>query len=146
MDQLENLPGLSPVMIVLVLIIREFLGLVKVFVDRVTSKPPPENGETLIKQQRGQAALVTADMIKHDSVKKLDELYNWHNQRDSEGVFLWYNKRETREAIIKLARSVERVANALTEVNNKVNALAKIAEDNQRKLELLERDIIRRDR
>ena len=50
--------------------------------------------------------------------KKVEELYNWHNITDSDGVRIWYIRRSLSEAIQKLTDTISlqtQILNSLTE-------------------------------
>ena len=44
---------------------------------------------------------------------QVDDLYKWHDQRDADGVPVWYIRRSLEEAIVKLAASQESLADCI---------------------------------
>jgi len=45
--------------------------------------------------------------------RMIADLHQWHSQRDSDGVFIWYVRRSLEEAIKELARSVSKMSDSI---------------------------------
>jgi len=54
---------------------------------------------------------------------KLDDLWNWHNKEDSDGVRVWYIRTSLEKSLHKLSRVLDRQYEVLSSVVSKVNSL-----------------------
>lgn len=52
--------------------------------------------------------------------RQIDDLYNWHNQHDDEGVKIWYVRRSLEEAVHKLAKNIEFEAKLLDRIDGRL--------------------------
>ena len=52
-----------------------------------------------------------------DDRRRLQDLHDWHDKEDSEGVKVWYVRRSLEDAITKLSENIERQTEILTELH-----------------------------
>ena len=52
--------------------------------------------------------------------RQIDDLHNWHNQHDDEGVKIWYVRRSLEEAVHKLAQNIELEAKLLDRIDGRL--------------------------
>jgi len=48
--------------------------------------------------------------------RQVQELYNMHNQKDGDGVYVWYVRRSLEDAIIKLTESIDQQTQTFREL------------------------------
>ena len=53
----------------------------------------------------GQTILGT--MMIRQIAKQVSDLHDWHDQKDSDGVYVWYVRQSLEKAIVKLADNIE---------------------------------------
>lgn len=95
-------------LIAALLIIREVLG----FVGKLTG--PKGNGSNGGHGTNGNGSAVMGGHVADirggvfDIKDKVDDLYNWHNQRDANGIPLWYLQPSLEQSIKKLTAQIDR--------------------------------------
>lgn len=52
--------------------------------------------------------------------KQIQDLYDWHNMKDDEGVMIWYVRKSLEEAIIKLATNIEKQTDILQQMYKEI--------------------------
>jgi hypothetical protein len=72
-------------------------------------KPIRDHIETL---NGSVTRIKTIENICYDLKNKTDDLYKWHDQRDSDGAFAWYVRKSLETSIDKLASNIERQTNS----------------------------------
>jgi hypothetical protein len=53
------------------------------------------------------------------AVKQIDQLWNWHNKTDQDGVPVWYVRKSLEDVIYKLSENIEN-QNKLMESNTRI--------------------------
>ena len=65
--------------------------------------------------------------------KQTQDLYDWHNKEDEEGVKIWYVRRSLEEAITRLSTAIETQTKVLTEMSREQRStnerLARLSQD-----------------
>ena len=96
-------------LIAALLIIREVLG----FVQKLSSKGNGNNGGH---GSNGNGSAVMGGHVADirgsvmDIQGKVDDLYNWHNKTDANGIPLWYLQPSLEQSIKKLTVQIDRSA------------------------------------
>jgi len=75
---------------------------------------------------------------------KLDELHKWHDQRDQDGVPVWYIRRSLEEAVDKLAESQQMLSDNIRNMTIILERLATNQDEMRREVHSLEDDLARR--
>lgn len=102
-------------LIAALLIIREVLG----FVQKLSSKGNGNNGGH---GSNGNGSAVMGGHVADirgsvaDIQAKVDDLYKWHDQRDSSGVPLWYLQPSLQKSITELTKQTERNGDTLRKI------------------------------
>ncbi len=61
--------------------------------------------------------------VSYDIKNKLDDLHEWHNVRDNDGVPIWYVRRSLEEAINKLADNIAMQTQLFQQMSLKIDNL-----------------------
>jgi hypothetical protein len=92
-----------------ILVIREVLG----FVGKLTAPKGNGNGNGSA-VMGGHVADIRGSVA--DIQAKVDDLYKWHDQRDSSGVPLWYLQPSLQKSITELTKQTERNGDTLRKI------------------------------
>lgn len=92
-----------------ILVIREVLG----FLGKWTAPKGNGNGNGSA-VMGGHVADIRGAVTEIQG--KVDDLYNWHNQRDASGVPLWYLQPSLQKSISKLTEQTEKNGQTLTKI------------------------------
>lgn len=55
--------------------------------------------------------------------KQIQELHDWHNVNDVEGVKIWYVRRSLEDAIVKLADNIEAETRLLDRIDRRLESI-----------------------
>lgn len=100
------------------------------FLDRYRNKKPSDSA--------GAAERKLAVLMKKIETMEIQvrELHQWHDQRDSDGVFRWYVRSSLEDALEKLVATLAQVGSVLAEV-------AREQKDTNNRIERLSQDLAR---
>ena len=120
---MEFAPDLLLNGVLALLIIKEVLQFVNTLVRSRNTSSETEKITGIIKSVDQQSQKVLSEINKRSAViaEKMDDMYKWHNEKDEDGVFLWYVRKS-------LARSVDELSKALLSQNE---ALRQLLQDNK---------------
>ena len=69
-------------------------------------------------ENRDPTAVVSRQDTKA-ALKQIDQLWNWHNKTDQDGVPVWYVRKSLEDIIHKLSENIE-TQNRLVETNSRI--------------------------
>ena len=95
--------------------------------DRRKSEVPPIIKDHIETLNGSVGRIKNIEELIYEQKKKVDDLYKWHDQRDSDGAFAWYVRKSLETAINKLADNIEKqTAQNTLETQTLVSLAAKI--------------------
>ena len=104
MDQ--KLLELGVGLIAAILVIREVLG----FLEK--RRINGDGGSEKVMKEYMEGTYERVNRIEH----QVDDLFNWHNQRDQDGIPLWYVKRSFEESIKEMAEAMREQIKVQTQI------------------------------
>ena len=110
------LKDLGPYAIVVVFalyIVLKDMGFIKTKGDDRRVNVPPVVRQHIETLNGSADKIKNIELLAYDLKKKTDDLYKWHDQRDSDGAFSWYVRKSLETAIEKLANSVDKQTEVL---------------------------------
>ena len=76
-----------------------------------------------------------------DMHKRIEDLWNWHNVTDNDGVKIWYVRRSLEEAIKKLSENIDVQTKALQEIVTEIRSTRKEVRDIELEMKDLKKNV-----
>ena len=73
---------------------------------------------------------------------KTQDLHEWHDRRDGDGLFLWYQRREHDQVLARLADSIDRQTTLSYEIVNELRAIRSSTERTEGEVDKLRDRIV----
>jgi len=123
------------------LIIKEVLQFVNTVIKSRSASAETEKVIDAIKNMNEKNQNQLTSICSHCTVnsEKIDDMYQWHNARDEDGVFLWYVRQSLSRSLNELSKALLAQNDALRQLlqDNKdllreENILKQVVQDNQK--------------
>lgn len=95
MEDISNYSGWSLLILTLYIVVKESFGLIN-FIVRNKGKEEEKKKDFSIPEEEWKTI-----------VKQTNELHEWHNVKDEDGVPVWYVRRSLEKAIEKLSTTID---------------------------------------